>query len=68
MQRGLNSRDVPFGPDEGVARYRGLQGIQECAWSMHSVARVCVKAGVCVGRQEICYVYWVENEAGEAQQ
>ena len=68
MEQGrLSSRDVPFGPDEGAALYSGLQGIQECAWSMHSVARACVKAGVSgeAGNVEDC---WGENEAGEAQQ
>ena len=67
MQGGLSSKDVPFGPDEGVALYSGLQGIQECAWSLHSVARACVKAGVC-GKAGNVDVYCVENEAGEAQQ
>ena len=57
MQGRLSSRDVPFEPGEGAARYSGLEGIQEFAWSLHSVAvqaSVCIKAGVCmrVGRCE----------------
>ena len=38
VQGRLSSKDVPFGPDEGAARQRRLKSIQECAWSMHSVA------------------------------
>ena len=46
----LGSRNVPLGPDEGAARYSGLKGIQESAWSLHSV----VIAGVSEPIEDYC--------------
>ena len=68
VQRGLSSRDVPFGPGEGAALYGGVKGIEECAWSVHSVqeyawsvhsvARACVKAGVSGEAANTLYLLW----------
>ena len=46
---GLSSRDVPFGPGEGAALERRVEGMQRCAWGVHSVAvqaSACIKAGL----------------------